>query len=88
MVVEDLLFFSNETKNICQQHNVVHDIIILPIPDDKLLYDNTIIEPNSLCVLKEGDVEYSNCVFLKADEKEFNVFVDFGLLIVDLRADE
>ena len=68
--VDDLLFFSNETKPICQQYNVVREVTIIPMSDERLLYIDVFIEPNSPCILKEGNTQYAKCVFLKADSME------------------
>lgn len=72
-MIDDLLFMSHNTKQLCDQCQVPPVCTAVPLSNNRLLLNDHVIYPNTPCTLRIGATKMYGCVFVSTvvKEKEF-----------------
>lgn len=69
-MIDDLLFMSHKTKQLCEKCNVPPVCTVVPLSNNRLLLNDHVIYPNTPCNVRNGGSKMYDCVFLSTVVKE------------------
>ena len=69
-MVSDLQYMAHCTMQLCDRVGIPHICVAAPLSGNRLLLNEKVIEPNTPCILRNGNNVIRNCVFSSTIVKE------------------